>query len=115
MKLKLCPTGGSPESMTIEAIDKNTLRINGEDHVFPADVYEFDPFGPVLAAWHDEAGELFVTVQVFYSEDRRAVWEIPDATGRYRGQDWETWTTGQTIYPEEVPHAGNDGQDQGAA
>lgn len=115
MLVKLCPTGGLPESTTVKCIDDNTLRINGEDYVFPPDVHEFDQCHPILSARRDEAGELWVTIHVLYSDANREVWETQDADGKYRGQDWEVWTTGQTIYPEEVPHAGNDGQDQGAA
>lgn len=112
MILKLYPTGGLPESMTIEAIDDNTLLINGEDYTFPPEVHEFDPCGPILSARRDDAGDLWVTVHVLYSDAHRTAWETPDADGKYRGQDWETWVSGQKLYPEEEPHAGDDGQDE---
>lgn len=109
MKIKLCPTGGLTESMTIECIDENTLRIDVDGYEFPVDVHEFDPFGPILSARRDESGELLVTVHVLYSDAHRAVWETKENNGKYRGEDWETWVTGQKLYPEEVLNAGNDG------
>lgn len=110
MNIKPCPTGGMPESMAIEMVNENTLLIDGEDYIFTPGIVEFDPCGPILAANRDDAGDLWVTVHVLYSEAHRGNWESKDVNGQFRGENWEVWEVGESLYKEDG-HAGNYGQD----
>lgn len=78
------PLFSSPDT-TIEFVDENSIKVDGELHEFDANSVVWPDIraqtnGAVQEAYRDEAGELYLTVRRFYTDSCLA-WD----TGKYGG------------------------------
>ena len=99
LNLHPCHVIGAQASDAIDAIDENTIVINGVAYQADPSLVTVDPSGPILGGARDAAtGLLTLKVHYQYASADAAVWETPP----YRGTTPEEWTPSGNPMPETV-------------
>ena len=87
MKITYRCQGGADRSTVLEAIDADTILVDGTAWRVPTDQLVTDAQGPIQSGYRDPDGALHLVVHGTYCKADAAIWETPP----YRGTWEEEW------------------------